>query len=199
MLVPWVATSQGFPRDDGQPDQLVTGLQWHGSSQILEQTVVSGAVWWLAGLGMSWASGLLLEKLLQWVITDNILIFLTASGWIVLRATARCNCINYVFCRSSKIRDLNYFSFPVSDAGWPEWRCTGEGTHTHLSCSLCEWKAWTWFAQAQNLQLQSFEAASEVEPLFLTASPALHPVLAGCTISSAELLFICLEQNLCCS
>lgn len=77
------------------------------------------SVWCLLDLGVHW--------FLQWVIiTDKLIIFLTASSWIALRVRVYCHCINYGFCRSSKIRDLNYFSFFL------EW-CWLVGAHTSQS------------------------------------------------------------------
>lgn len=67
-----------------------------------------------------WSRHVFGQLILQWVITDDLVIFLTAGGWIALRVTVHFHCINHEFCRSSKIGDFNYFSFPLSDVGWWE-------------------------------------------------------------------------------
>lgn len=114
------------------------------------QVVVSG----LSGAGVDRASGLVFqrEKFLQWVMTDNLPIFLTASSWGVLRVPA--HRVSPGFCRSSKTGEWSYFSLPISGPGW--WRCVGEGT-THHSRPLCKWKTWPCFAKAQNSHLQSLK------------------------------------------
>lgn len=187
---PLLSTRLPVTKGAEQPGLLVAGRWWRDSSQI-QDGCREWTVWWLAGAGVDGASGLVFrrEKFLQWVMTDNLPIFLTASSWSVLRVPAHCHRMNPGFCSSSRTGGWSYFSLPVSGPGWPQQRCVGDGT-MHLSCLLCEWKPWTWFAKAQNSHLRSLKQRLKWSLRFWSPpSPALcsngmqehsAPVLSAC-------------------